>query len=512
MLPIMDMARTANESLWEASSPGTAYPPLEDGVAAEVAVVGGGITGLTTAYLLARAGVSVVLLEARAIALGTTGHTTAKVTALHGVTYSELIDRHGEGKATVYAEANQAAVERIAAIAAEHGIECDLRRLTAYAYAQLPEHLADIEAEVAAANRAGLPVRLETNLPLPFPTAGAVALDEQVLFHPRRYCLGLAEALVAAGGTIHEQSRVESIEQQNDGFIVGTSAGSVNARWVVQATLLPINDRAGLFAQTEPSRSYAVATPVDDPEPWGMFLSVETPHRSLRPHKLQNGRSYLIIEGEEHRTGADTAADQHFVALEDWARENIPGVSSFDYRWSAQDYFPADGIPFVGQLNNSPERMLVATGFKKWGMSNGTAAAMMLSDLIMGRPNPWLEVFDARRPALTRGLVEVAKSNLDVARHFVGDRLARVPGVEDLGPGQGSVVDVDGTRCAVYRDEAGNLVALSARCTHMGCLVGFNPAERSWDCPCHGSRFGLEGHVLEGPAVEPLKPVELPQD
>jgi Rieske Fe-S protein len=242
-----------------------------------------------------------------------------------------------------------------------------------------------------------------------------------------------------------------------------------------------------------------------------MFLSVETPHRSIRPHLLDTGEAYLVIEGDEHRTGEDATADEHFGALEDWARSRIPELNQFRYRWSAQDYMPADGIPYVGRLANSAPGMLVATGFKKWGMSNGTAAAMMLSDLIVGRENVWLEAFDATRLGLPQGLGEMVKSNVDVARQFVGARLASVPGVSDVGPGTGSIVDYEGTRLAVYRNEQGNVTALSARCTHMGCLVGFNPAERSWDCPCHGSRFALDGQVLEGPAVAPLEEVDLSQ-
>ena len=500
---------TATESLWEGTSPGTAYPPIEGRSAADVVVIGGGITGLTTAYLLAKQGLSVAVLEARAIATGTTGHTTAKVTALHGLTYADLIKRHGMRKAALYAQANVAAVERIASIVQEENIECDFRSLSAYTFAFSEDNVGQIHEEVEAANSLGFQTRFDPAPPLPFSTAGAIALDNQVLFHPRKYCLALANAITAAGGRIHEQSRVDSIETNGDLLTVGTATGVVDGRWVVQATLLPINDPAGLFARTEPSRSYAVAARVEDPEPWGMFLSVEMPHRSIRPHEPDTGEAYLVIEGDEHRTGEDVTSDEHFGALEDWARSHIPELKEFQYRWSAQDYMPADGIPYVGRLAHSSQRMLVATGFKKGGMSNGTAAAMMLSDFIVGRDNVWLEAFDATRLGLPQGLGEIVKSNVDVARQFVGARLASVPGVADVGPGTGSIVDYEGTRFAVYRNEQGTLNALSARCTHMGCLVSFNPAERSWDCPCHGSRFGLEGEVLEGPAVKPLEQVSL---
>src|SRR3954451_24808466 len=503
------MSNTWNtESLWEGTSPGTAYAPLVGRGAVHVCIIGGGITGLTTAYLLAKSGVSVALLEARAIALGTTGNTTAKVTALHGLAYADLIKNHGEAAARVYADANQTAVRRVEQIAGDEQIACDMRRLSAYTYAESDETAEQVRAEVDAARTAGLDARLAPDIPLPWSVAAAVELPDQLLFHPRKYCLGLAVATQRAGGWIFEQSRVTRIDSQADRFVVATELGSaIDARWVVQATLLPINDPGGLFARVTPSRSYAVAARIDDPEPWGMFLSAETPHRSVRPHQLETGEAYLVIEGDEHRTGEDDEGEGHFGGLEEWARERI-GVTDFQYRWSAQDYMPADGIPFVGRLPMSSDQMLVATGFKKWGMSNGTAAAMMLTDLIVGRDNPWLEVFNARRAGIKGGLGEMVKGNVDVARQFVVGRIASVPGVADLGPGTGSIVDYEGTRYAVYRNDHGDLQAMSARCTHMGCLVAFNSAEKSWDCPCHGSRFDLVGQVIEGPAVRPLEEIE----
>jgi glycine/D-amino acid oxidase-like deaminating enzyme/nitrite reductase/ring-hydroxylating ferredoxin subunit len=503
------MSNTWNtESLWEGTSPGTAYAPLVGRGSVDVCVIGGGITGLTTAYLIARAGLSVAVLEARAIAMGTTGNTTAKVTALHGLTYADLIKTHGEAAARVYADANQTAVRQVEQIATDETIACDMRRLSAYTYAESEEMADQVRAEVDAARTAGLDARPATDVPLPWSVAAAVELPDSLLFHPRKYCLGLASATQRAGGRIFEQSRVTRIETQDDRFVVATELGSaIDARWVVQATLLPINDPGGLFARVTPSRSYAVAARIDDPEPWGMFLSAETPHRSVRPHQLDTGEAYLVIEGDEHRTGEDAEGEGHFGGLEEWARERI-GVTDFQYRWSAQDYMPADGIPFVGRLPMSSDRMLVATGFKKWGMSNGTAAAMMLTDLIVGRDNPWIDVFDARRSGIKGGLGEMVKGNVDVARQFVLSRIASVPGVADLGPATGSIVDYEGTRYAVYRNDHGDLHALSARCTHMGCLVAFNSAEKSWDCPCHGSRFDLAGQVIEGPAVRPLEEIE----
>src|SRR3954452_21479016 len=503
------MSNTWNtESLWEGTSPATAYAPRVGRRSVDVCIIGGGITGLTTAYLLSKSGMSVAVLEARAIALGTTGNTTAKVTALHGLPSARLMGPRAETAAHVYADANQTAVRRVEQIATDEQIGCDMRRLSAYTYAESQEAADQVRAEVDAARTAGVDARPAPDIPLPWSIAAAVELPEQLLFHPRKYCLGLAVATQRAGGRIFEQSRVTRIDRNGDRFVVATDLGSaIDARWVVQATLLPINDPGGLFGRVTPSRSYAVAARIDDPEPWGMFLSAETPHRSVRPHQLDGGDAYLVIEGDEHRTGEDEEGEGHFGGLEQWARERI-GVTDFEYRWSAQDYMPADGIPFVGRLPMSSDQMLVATGFKKWGMSNGTAAAMMLTDLIAGRENLWADVFDSRRTAVKGGLGEMVKGNVDVARQFVMGRIGSVPGVADLGPGTGSISDFEGTRYAVYRNDHGDLVALSARCTHMGCFVAFNAAEKSWDCPCHGSRYDIGGQVIEGPAVRPLEEFE----
>ena len=491
-----------NVSLWEGTTPATEYPVLTGAATADVAVVGGGITGLTAAYLLAVAGVSVAVVERRRIATGTTGNTTAKVTSLHGLAYADLARRHGDDVARRYGEANQAALEEVARIIAAEAIDCDFRRIAAYTYTHSAERVADIEREVDAASRLGLPASFTDAVPLPYATAAAVRFDGQALFHPRKYCLALAEAIVARGGLLFEESRATSIEKRDGRYEVRTPEGSVTAAHVIQATLLPFDDPAGTFAKTHASRSYALASEITGPAPDGMFLGIDDPGRSVRPH-WSDGRTYLVIGGEEHKTGQDTESDSHFGVLERWARTELR-VDRVDYRWSAQDYIPADGIPYVGRLIGGTDGMLAATGFKKWGMTNGTAAAMMLRDIVLEAPNPWLEVFDPRRLKPRQAIGELVGQNVDVARRFVGGRVSPAPALVDVPPGQGTVVQEGGRRLAVYRDDNGDVTVLSARCTHMGCLVAFNPAERSWDCPCHGSRFDLTGAVIEGPATEPL--------
>jgi glycine/D-amino acid oxidase-like deaminating enzyme/nitrite reductase/ring-hydroxylating ferredoxin subunit len=501
-----DVPHNEQRSLWIDTTVETAYPRLSERRQVDVVVVGAGITGLTAAAYLKQAGLSVAVLEARRIALGTTGNTTAKVTALHGLTYDTLISKHGEQTAGLYAEANRVALEYIAALVEARSIDCDFRRMPAYTYAESSDHLDKIEAEVDAARRLGMPVEFVAASPLPFPIAGAVRLADQALFHPRKYCLALAQLVDGDGSAVYERSRATGIETSDAGVTVITEDGVCEARHVVIATLLPFYDPAGLFAKTHASRSYAVSARIDRPAPAGMFLSVDAPTRSVRPHFTADS-TYLIIGGEEHRTGHEEQTEERFVAVEDWARQRLD-VRQFSHRWSAQDYVPADGMPYIGAIDDDG-RILVATGFKKWGMTNGTAAGTMLAESILGRPNPWLAIFDPKRLRPAASAPSLIKDNLTVAAQFVGGRLPGGPALDELAPGEGAVIDHEGDKVAAYRDDRGSVRLMSARCTHMGCIVAYNAAESSFDCPCHGSRFDLDGEVIEGPATAPLASKEV---
>jgi glycine/D-amino acid oxidase-like deaminating enzyme/nitrite reductase/ring-hydroxylating ferredoxin subunit len=490
-----------NPSPWFAADVDVTFPGLDGDRRTDVVVVGAGIMGLTLARTLVDAGVNVVVIDAGPVCAGATGYTTAKVTALHRLIYRELIERHGEERARVYATANKDAVEQIAATAESDAIECDLVRAPAVTYTERPDHVADVEREIEAAGKLGLAVEFTTKSSLPYPILAAVRLDNQLHFHPRRYCLGLARQIVARGGSVHEHTRARGVDRAPSGVAVRTGGPTIYADRAVLATHLPFLDRGGFFARAHPYRSYALATRVRQGAPDGMYISVEAPTRSLRPAPA--GR--LIIGGEGHKTGHETDTRRHYAALETWARENFD-VESIDYRWSAQDYQTVDGLPYIGQLTARDDRVFVATGFRKWGMTNGTVAARILADRILGRDNPWADTFTATRMAPGASAADFLRENLGVAQHFVADRLAalRAPTAETLAPGEGGIARYDGARAACYRDEEGSLHAVAMTCTHLGCQVTFNTAERTWDCPCHGSRFDVEGRVLEGPAVRNL--------
>lgn len=505
--------RSENVSLWVATTPETSYPYLghdgPTGVDVDVAVIGAGITGITTALLLKEAGVTVALLDADRVAAGVSGYTTAKVTSLHGLVYADLVESFGEDGARTYGEANQAALARVVRFVEERGIDCHLQRRAAYTYTENPATVAAIEAEVEAAQRLGLPAAFTTDTDLPFDVAGAVRFNDQAQFHPREYCLALAAAVPGDGSFVFETTRALDVDAGTP-CTVRTDRGEVRAGHVVVATLLPFLDRGGFFAKCHPTRSYAMAVRVAGEATQGMYLSADAPTRSVRCHD-DGEETLLVVSGEGHKTGQDPDTTRRYAALEAWVRDRYP-VTSVEHRWSAQDYVPVDSVPYVGRLTRGAEHLSVATGFKKWGMTNGTAAAIMISDAILGRDNPWASFFDANRLDVTASAHEFVKENLDVARRFVSDRVSSLggPSVDDLAPGEGAVVRVDGEAVAAYRDEDGAVHGVSAVCTHMGCHVTFNTAEKSWDCPCHGSRFDSRGRVLSGPAVKDLESKDAP--
>lgn len=487
-----------NPSLWVATSASTSDGFLTGAARVDVVVVGAGIAGLSTARLLGSTGRTVMVIDSGELCAGVSGYTTAKVTSLHSAIYSRLIDTWGVERAVVYAAANQAAVAKIRELAAGDGIDCDLETASAFTYAETDDGVAAIEAEADAAGRAGLSVSITTDTDLPYDVRAAVRLDGQAQFHPRKYCLGLARAVQGAGGAVLEHTRALDID--DDTGRVTTDRGVITADAIVLATHVPISDAGAHFARMEPMRSYAVALRADQ-RPRGMYISVDEPTRSVR----STPDGWVIVGGEGHKVGHDDDTTRRYDTLEAWTHEHF-GASTIEYRWSAQDYASADGLPYIGRLSPGSDRTYVATGFGKWGMTNGTVAAMIITDLLDGTPNDWAETFDATRIAAKQSFKDVVRDNLDVAKRFVGDRLRTVhPADTDaLSPGSGTIATVDGEKVAAYRDDDGGLHCVAATCTHLGCQVMFNTAERSWDCPCHGSRFDTDGHVLQGPAVEDL--------
>lgn len=483
------------------------------GVDWDVIVVGGGLAGLLSALRLAERGARVALFEARSVAARTTGHSTAKVTALHGAIYHRLIDGKNLETAMQYGQANLVAVEEIRTLIDESDIDC--AAVTAPASTCAERDLRLIEAEFEAATACGLPVRWTVPTELPFPVAGAVTMDDQLHVDPVRLCHGIVHRLHTLGASVYEGIRVTGVSEDRAGCTVGAAGLSFRAANVVIATHLPVVDPAFLAARSTPVRSYIVAGQVADPAS-GMYLAADAGW-SIRPAPAPPNRRSdtpnLLVGGEGHDMLDSVESGSHLERLERWAVERY-GMN-VSHRWSAFDYRSADGLPFVGRLAPGGQRRFVATGFDKWGMTTSMVAADVLADLIDGRDNPSAEILDSTRILPTIGRSTV-KNGAKVAVRFVGDRAtALLASEERLTPGTGVVVRRGSSLVALSCDSEGQTHMVDAVCSHLGCIVSFNAGEQTWDCPCHGSRYTAAGEVLDGPAREPLapwKPANAPDD
>jgi glycine/D-amino acid oxidase-like deaminating enzyme/nitrite reductase/ring-hydroxylating ferredoxin subunit len=497
----------SNTSLWIATTGQTSYPGLDREIHVDVAVLGGGMAGLMTALLLKRDGRRVAVIEAGHVAAGVTAYTTAKVSALHGIVYQEVESSFGTDGARAYAQANQAGIERVGGLVEELGIDCDWRRKPSYTYAEDERGNRQVQDEVQAAVRAGLRASYTTETDLPWAVEGAIRVEDQAEFHPRRFLLAIAERIPGDGSHVFEGTRATGVKE-GEPMRVETERGEVVvADDVVVATHFPFLDRAGYFARMHPERSYALGLYVRDAAPQGMYLSTESPSHTVRSHPTDRGE-LVIAGGESHKvgqSGEDTA--ERVARLEQWARSRFD-VTEVAYRWSTQDNMPIDGVPYVGRFHPAAKHLWVATGFKKWGLAWSAAAGEVLTDLIGGRTHPWASLLDPNRFKPGAQAQEFLKENANVAWRFVRDKVggADFGSVDELEPGQGGLVRDGAGKLAAYRDEAGDLHVFSSTCTHLACTVKWNSAEKSWDCPCHGSRFHHDGTVLQGPAIKDLTP------
>ena len=501
----------AHESWWIASTERTSYPPLPAGVDTDVVVLGAGIAGITTAYALAREGRQVVLLDAGRVAEGVTGHTTAKVSVGHNLVYADLVVRFDAKTSEGYALSQSEALQWLCDTVEREAIECELERVPSLVYTEVADERAKVEAEVAAATAAGLPASFVTDVPLPYDVVAAVRLEQQAQFHPRRYLLALVERFVALGGRVYEQTRATDVVSGSP-CVVSTDGGAVRAAEVVVATHYPFLDRGLLFTRLAQYRDAVVAFPVpEDAVPPVMAISTGSEPggtHSVRTAPYEHGQRLLIVTGGQYKTGTTSDVESAYEDIASWARERFD-VGEPAYRWSTQDASSVDRMPYIGRLPLSGDHVWVATGFSAWGMTGGTLAAMVLTDLLQGRGSPWAELYDPSRVDPRAAGRKFASENLGVAKELVQGKLRTdVSGPDELTPGEAGIYRRGLGLCAAYRDEDGAVHAVKAACTHLGCTVRFNDAEKSWDCPCHGSRFALDGTVLHGPAVEPLERVE----
>jgi len=491
--------------VWFDDTGETAYDSLAGDLTVDTAVVGGGIVGASVAFELTEAGQSVALLERDHVVRGVTGHTTAKLTAQHGRLYQYLQETFGRKHARQYAAANQSAIDTVESRINRLGVDCHFERAPAYVYTQSPSEREAYRAEADAARDVALPATYTETVPDPLSAVAAVRFDDQALFHPRKYLLALVEQVAAAGNHVFEESPVTDVDPGAP-CEVTTGNGTVRADDVVVATHFPIYDRGLYFARVYPKQSYVLAARLAGDPPEGMFYRPGDSYFSVRPRPAGDD-SVVLIGGENHRTGHGGDTERRYRRLETAARRQFD-IEAVTNRWATQDFVSVDRVPLVGHHSPVSDHLYVATGFGGWGLTNGTAAGRILADLVLDRGNPWREMYrPTRRPRLT-ALSSLAAHGREATKHAVLDRLEPAPRPEDvsLGRDDATVVRADDEPVAVYRDSDGEIHAVSAVCTHQGCHVRWNDTERTWDCPCHGSRFGYDGRVVDTPAIADLAP------
>jgi glycine/D-amino acid oxidase-like deaminating enzyme/nitrite reductase/ring-hydroxylating ferredoxin subunit len=489
--------------LWVEGADVPAVPRLARDLKAQVCVIGAGIAGLTTAYLLVRAGYDVVVLDRQGPGAGETGRTTAHLTCVLDERYAAIEKLHGQRAAQLAAASHAAALDLIEEIVQREAIECGFVRLDGYLMGD------DLEQELAAALRAGVPAEMAARAPLPaFDTGPALRFRRQGQLHPLRYVAGLVRAILNAGGALYAHAQVQHVEGGTPAAVTTESGHTVRCATVVMATNTPGNDRLVIHTKQAPYRSYVIAGRVPKGSlTQALYWDSEDPYHYARIH-AEPGASdeCLIVGGEDHKTGQADDAAERFRRLESWTRERFPCLEAVRWRWSGQLQEPADGLGFIGKSPGTDSSVYVVTGTSGNGMTYGTLAGMLLRDLVAGSSNPWAELYDPAR--LTLGAAkQLLKENLNVAAQYARQAVAPdVPAPEEIPNGGGAVERHGLSRLAVYRDLNGRLHKLSAVCPHLGCIVKWNPVESSWDCPCHGSRFTPDGRVLNGPALTSLGP------
>ncbi|WP_141430561.1 FAD-dependent oxidoreductase [Bacillus sp. 03113] len=484
------------------------FDPLSHDLTVDVTIVGGGITGITAGYLLVQEGLKVAILEAGVILNGTTGHTTAKITAQHGLIYDELIAHFGEEKAKLYYEASDYALQFIKKNVDSKGIQCDFTTEDAFIYTSSDQYVTKIENEWRAYEKLGIKGEFVHSIPFNIDINNGISMKNQAQFHPLKYLQALTKEFIHAGGMIFEQTAAVDIEEGRNPSVLTESGHKITSKHIIIASHFPFYDKKGLyFARMFSERSYVLGIKSNQSYPGGMYISADKPTRSLR-YTNRNGEKLILVGGENHKTGKDIDTMIHYQELKKFAEDTFQSIEIL-YHWSTQDLITLDKVPYIGPITSNNQNILVATGYRKWGMTNGTTAAILLTDMIMEKENPYKEIFSPSRFQADPNIKKIISINADVAANLLKGKLEFVPkDPNDLSEDEGSVVMVNGKRAGAYKEPNGKLHIVDTTCTHLGCECEWNHAEKTWDCPCHGSRFSYDGNVVEGPAIKPLKTLD----
>lgn len=491
----------ASTSIWMATANTPSQSRLKENIRTDVCIIGAGIAGLTTAYLLGREGRSVVVLDDGVIGGGMTGRTTAHLTNAYDDRYVEIEKLHGAEASRLTAESHTAAINKINEIVSSEKIDCDFQWLDGFLFGATPDSVQLLNDELAAAHRAGLTgIEKVDRAPLAFNTGMALRFRRQAQFHPLKYMDGLARAVMRDGGRIFGETHATKIEGGDDAQIETSHGPVVKCEVVVVATNTPVNDRVAIHTKQAPYVTYVIGVTVPKGSvTQALYWDTGDPYHYVRLQR-DNNHDVLIVGGEDHKTGQENDGNERYARLERWTRERFPEMGEVQFRWSGQVMEPVDGIAFIGRNPLDEDNVYIATGDSGQGMTHGTIAGILLTDLIQGRRNKWEDLYSPSRIRL-KALPEYASENINVAGQYADYVTAGdIKSESELRPGEGAIMREGVSKIAVHRDESGQVHRLTAVCPHLGCIVAWNSAEQTWDCPCHGSRFSAEGRVYQGPA------------
>lgn len=484
------------------------FPKLAEGLETDVCIVGAGIAGLTTGYLLTKAGKKVVIVDDGPVASGMTMVTTAHLSNAIDDHFIEIERWHGERGSFLAAESHTAAIDRIEAIAKELGIDCDFERVPGYLFLAPGDEKNLLDRELAAARRAGLNAEMAPRAPLTYNTGPAILFPKQARFHPTKYLAGVAAAIEQMGGCIFTESHADHVEGGEQAR-VDVGDYSIRADAIVVATNCPINDLFAVHTKQAPYMTYAIGARV----PKGsvsdaLFWDTQKAYHYVRLQPLDDDDDLLIVGGEDHKSGQAKDTTERHARLEAWARARFGMMGEIEYKWGGQCMETIDGLAFIGRNPMDEENVFIATGDSGMGITHGTIAGILLTDLILGRRSAWATLYDPSRKTM-RAAGAFAKENINVAgQYFDWVTPGEVDSARDVAAGCGAILRRGLSKVAVYRDEQGKAHEMSAVCPHLGCIVHWNAAEHSWDCPCHGSRFNEKGKVVNGPANVDLGPAD----
>jgi len=494
-------------SYWVDTSKRPEFPKLEKDIETDVCIIGAGITGIMTAYMLLNKGLKIAIVEKGEICSGVTQNTTAKITSQHGLIYNYLEVTFGTEFAKLYLQSNEKAIDIIEEIINKENIDCGFERTNNYIYTCTDEYLQRIKDEVETVKGLGLEAELIEKANLPFEIKSGIKFPNQAKFHPLKYLYKIVEVLVENGVEIYTNSIVQDTKRAGTGYEVITESNSIKAKYVVMATHYPIKSFPGLhFLKMYQDRSYSIAIEPHAKFDKGMYISAESPVASFRPINDE----LLIIGGQDHKTGDNsTNLDVCYKSLETYAKEIYPSMK-VKYRWATQDCVSLDKVPYIGDFSNLMPNLYIATGYKKWGMTTSHVAAEIIRDKILKNKNKYEEIYKAIRFGALKNYKEMGNM-LKQSVYSLAINKIKMPKYkyEDLEKDSGGVVEYEGEKMGIYKDKDGNIYAIEPYCKHLGCELSWNNLEKTWDCPCHGSRYDYTGKLINEPATEDLDRIDL---